>query len=586
MKRIYLAILSLFLSFSLFAQAEDLRPALEKYNYLLNAIHYRYVDKVPLAPLVEKATIETLHQLDPHSQYISPKDVAAANVPLQSHFDGIGIAFRIIKDTIVVQEAISGGPSEKLGITAGDRIVTIDGKNSTGDSATEDYVFRNLRGKKGTIVTVGILRHGVLKDYKIVRDKIPDLSVKIYFMENATTGYILVQRFAKETANECKAALQDLIQQGAKNIILDLRGNTGGYMDQAVKLADVFLKENQLIVYMEGASQPREESFSTSNGLFEKGKLVVLIDERSASASEIVSGAIQDHDRGLIVGRRSFGKGLVQQPLNLPDKSEVRLTIARYYTPSGRCIQKPYDDGFAKYFEERYSRYTNGELLHPDSIKLPDSLKFFTDNQRVVYGGGGIVPDIFTPIDTNRISDYFVDLRRANVFGTFISEYVDRERTNLLKTYPTFNDFNTKFNVQESVYEEFEAFAEKAGVTRNRVRMASAESLLNKMLAEMKKDTTLSKSQTYSEYAQKALWSEEKMKEYIFKLAEQEDAVQRRIQAESDEFILLQLKAQIASSLYGEKCYYQITSSMDDAYQRALKTVEDEKLFKKLKISY
>jgi carboxyl-terminal processing protease len=337
---------------------------------------------------------------------------------------------------------------------------------------------------------------------------------------------------------------------------------------------------------MEGLHQPRQNSLSTSGGLFRKGQLVVLIDEGSASASEIVSGAVQDHDRGIIVGRRSFGKGLVQRPFNTPDEAEIRLTIARYYTPSGRSIQKPYNDGLEKYYSDLMNRHRHGELVSPDSIRLPDSLKYLTSGKRVVYGGGGIMPDIFTPIDTNRISDYYVDLRRTGIINNFILEYMDRERQNLSKNYPTYELFDKNFKTEGKFTEEFEAFAEKAGVKRNRIRISSAESFLNRMVAEMRKDTTLSQSQTYHDYIEKVLWSEEKMKDFLINLADTEDATQRRIQAASDEYILLQLKALLARNLYGTKYYFQTIRSIDEGYQRALKVVEDESLFKKMKISY
>ena len=587
MKKITLLIATIFLSLPLFSQnVEDLRNAKTKSNFLLDLIHFRYVDQVSLMPLAEKGTIEMLKHLDPHSQYISPEDVARANEPLQGNFHGIGVSFQIVNDTIVVLEAISGGPSGRLGIQGGDKIVTIDEMNATGDSARNDVVFRHLRGPKGTVVTVGILRSGTVRDYRIVRDIIPIHSVETFFMENETTGYIQVDRFSRQTATEFKTALQTLIKQGAQNIILDLRGNTGGYMDQAIEMADEFLEKDKLIVYMEGAHQSRQESNSTPGGMFTKGRLVVLIDEQSASASEIVSGAIQDHDRGIIVGRRSFGKGLVQRPFEIPiDKSEVRLTIARYYTPSGRSIQKPYQDGFAKYFDDMMERYRHGELVNPDSIKLPDSLRFLTSGNRTVYGGGGIMPDIFTPIDTNRISDYFVDLRRTGTINGFVMNYLERERQNLLRTYPTFEDFYRNFQTDGAFSEEFEQFAENAGVKRNRVRIASAHSFLNRMITEMRSDTTLANSETYHDYIEKVLWSEERMKEFLMNLADAEDAHQRQAQESSDEYILLQLKALLARNLYGAKYFFQTIRSIDQGYQRALKVVEDEKLFRQLKIS-
>ena len=586
MKHFFLIATTVFFSLSVFSQGvEDLRSAKTNINFLFDLVHFRYVDQVPLMPLVEKGTIEILKQLDPHSSFIPARDRERANEPLQGNFDGIGVSFQILRDTIVVLEAISGGPSERLGIQGGDKIVTIDGMNATGDSARNDVVFRHLRGPRGTVVNVGIFRNGEVRDYRIVRDRIPLHSVETFFMENATTGYIQVDRFSRTTAAEFKTALQSLVSQGAKNIILDLRGNTGGYMDQAIEMVDEFLEKDKLIVYMEGKHQPRQNNVSTAGGMFTKGRLVVMIDERSASASEIVSGAVQDHDRGIIVGRRSFGKGLVQRPFPTPDESEIRLTIARYFTPSGRSIQKPYDDGNENYFADLMERFRHGELVHPDSIRLPDSLKYRTSGNRIVYGGGGIMPDIFTPIDTGRISDYFVDLRRTGTINNFVMNYMDRERQNLMKNYPTFESFYANFKTDEKFVAEFEQFAEEAGVKRNQIRMQSANGFLNQMVAEMRKDTTLSDSKTYHDYVERVLWSEERMREFLVNLANTEDANQRRIQEQSDEFILLQLKALLARNLYGTRYFFQTIRSIDQGYQRALKVVEDESLFKQLKIS-
>jgi carboxyl-terminal processing protease len=586
MKHFFLIVATIFFSLPVFSQhTEDLRAAKTNSNYLLDLIHFRYVDQVPLMPLVEKGSIEILKHLDPHSQFIAARDVQRANEPLQGNFDGIGVSFQIVNDTIVIIEAISGGPSERLGIQGGDKIVTIDGMNATGDSAKNDVVFRHLRGQRGTVVTVGILRNNEVRDYRIVRDRIPIHSVETFFMENAATGYIQVDRFSRNTAAEFKTALQTLIHQGAKNLILDLRGNSGGYMDQAIEMVNEFLEKDKLIVYMEGKHQPRQNSVSTAGGAFTKGKLVVLIDEGSASASEIVSGAIQDHDRGVIVGRRSFGKGLVQRPFNLPDSSEVRLTIARYFTPSGRSIQKPYNDGFEKYFSDMMDRHRHGELVNPDSIHLPDSLRFLTSGKRIVYGGGGIVPDIFTPIDTNRASDYFVDLRRTGTFNSFIMSYLDRERQNLQRDYPTFEDFYKNFQVEGKFAEEFEQFAENAGIRRDRIRIASANAFLNRMVTEMRSDTTLSQSESYHDFVEKVLWSEERMREFLLNLADTEDQTQRQIQQSSDEYILLTLKSLLARNLYGTRYFFQTFRSLDQGYQRALKVVEDEKMFRQLKIS-
>ncbi|MCL2416993.1 MAG: S41 family peptidase [Bacteroidales bacterium] len=588
MKHLFLTIAIILLSLPAFSRNNnDLRTARTNSDFLLNLIHLRYVDQVELMPLVERGTIEILRHLDPHSQFIPARDVQRANEALQGAFYGIGVAFNILNDTVIVMEALSGGPSERLGIQAGDRIVTIDGINATGDSARNDFVFSNLRGPRGTIVTIGILRNGEVREFRIVRDRIPIHTVEVFFMENENTGYISVDRFSQRTATEFRAALQSLIQQGAENIILDLRGNSGGFMDQAIEMANEFLEGNLLIVYMEGANQPRQNSMSTRGGMFRTGRLVVLVDERSASASEIVSGAIQDHDRGIIVGRRTFGKGLVQRPFVVPgDSSEIRLTIARYYTPSGRSIQKPFNDGFEQYFEDLMNRFTRGELVHPDSIMLPDSLRFFTSGGRVVYGGGGIIPDIFTPIDTNRVSDFFVDLRRTGALNNFIMTYLDRERQNLLETYPTFEDFYNNFQIEGRFAEEFEQFAEEAGVRRNSIRALTANVFLNRMLSEMRDNVALAESQTYREYIESILWSEEKMRDFLMNLADEEDATQRRLQESSDRFIFRNLKAGLAQNLYGRRYFFKTMRAMDPAYQRALMVIQDDDLFRQLGISH
>ncbi|MDR0763530.1 MAG: S41 family peptidase, partial [Bacteroidales bacterium] len=336
----------------------------QKMQNVLQLIDFMFVDVTNLEPLVEKATVEMLKQLDPHSVYLSQKDVERANEPLVGNFDGIGVSFQVFNDTITIVDVIAEGPSEKLGILPGDKIVQIDSLSATGDSATTNFVFKHLRGKKGTHVIVHIKRGGIndVLVYDIVRDKIPIYSVDTYFMEDSETGYLRLDRFARNSMGEIRKALEELKAQGMKNLILDLRGNSGGFMDVAVDLADEFLSAGKMVVYMQGKATRKEEFKSTARGSFESGRLVVMIDEGSASASEIVSGAVQDHDRGLIVGRRSFGKGLVQRPYDLTDKSQIRLTVARYYTPSGRSIQKPYTDGLGAYYSDIMNRYRHGEM--------------------------------------------------------------------------------------------------------------------------------------------------------------------------------------------------------------------------------
>ena len=384
----------------MFAQKYDPRTTTQKFASALQIINFAYVDTVFEPDLVEKAIISTLKELDPHSQYISKQDLQKANEPLTGNFEGIGISFQIYKDTLLVISSIPGGPSEKLGILAGDKIVKINNQNICGSFLDNNYVFKRLRGKKGTTVEVSILRKGRKNfiDYAIIRDKIPINSIDAAFMASPDIGYIKLNRFSRTTMDEFRKSNGELKDQGMQKLILDLRGNSGGYLDVAIDLSDEFLNSGKLVVYTKGTSSPKRKYKSSFRGEFEDGKLVILIDEGSASASEIVAGAIQDWDRGIVVGRRSFGKGLVQRPYYLPDSSVIRLTIARYYTPTGRCIQKSYGEGYDQYYKDLSKRLDGGEFTSEKNIDFPDSLKYFTPNNRLVYGGGGIMPDVFVPL--------------------------------------------------------------------------------------------------------------------------------------------------------------------------------------------
>jgi len=490
MKRYLLLLICLVLSGMYPAQQaiaqsqKDLYSGIKKFSTFLQMVDYAYVDTVSDSKLVEKAIIETLRELDPHSMYISKKDVQRANEPLEGNFEGVGIQFEILRDTINVVHTISGGPSEKLGIMPADKIIKIDGQSSTGKNITNQYVLDHLRGKKGTKVEVSILRTGKkeLIDYSIVRDKIPINSIDAFYMITPETGYINLNRFAQTSVQEFIDATIKLQLAGMKNLILDLRNNAGGYMGTAIDLSDQFLNAGKLIVYTEGIHSPREDYTSTPRGLFEKGELVVMMNENSASASEIVAGAVQDWDRGIIVGRRSFGKGLVQRPFTLPDSSQVRLTTARYHTPSGRCIQKSYAEGVDKYYNDFARRVKRGELIHPDSIKFPDSLKFYTSKKRVVYGGGGIMPDVFIPWDSSIISDYYLDLRRKNVINLFVGDYVDKNRQTLQTTYPDFGSFDKSFSLNESFMKPFFELAEKQGIKFDEKGYAASEKLIKSQI--------------------------------------------------------------------------------------------------------
>lgn len=434
----------------------------EKINSLLDYIEYQYVDTINKKDLVEKTVTSLLESLDPHSAYIPASDFSAVNEPLEGNFDGIGVEFNIFKDTIRVINTIEGGPSEKTGILDGDKFIKIEGKKAAGVGITNKEVFEKLRGPRGSTVNVSIMRAGIkdLLDFKITRDAIPLYSLDAYYMVDPSVGYIKISKFAATTYDEYLKAFNALSKQGMKKLILDLRGNPGGYLNAAVDISDEFLANGLQIVYTQGKANPKKIFKATERGSFEKNGLAVLIDEGSASASEIVAGAVQDNDRGIIVGRRSFGKGLVQDQMQLPDGSAIRLTIARYYTPTGRCIQKPYTDDKDEYYNEEYDRYDHGELLNIDSIKLDKKQAFKTPEGKTVYGGGGIMPDVFVPIDTSKTNSVLNKLFYAGVVNTFAFEYSDNNRAKL-KSYGTAKNFIAQFQVTQAILDEFFAYCEK-----------------------------------------------------------------------------------------------------------------------------
>ncbi len=408
-----------------------------KLNTVLSLIEQEYVDdSIKTSALVESAIPAILASLDPHSSYLSAKDLIAAQEDLEGQFSGIGVSFQLSNDTIIVIEVIPGGPSDKAGLIAGDRIVSIEGENCIGNTTDANKVKEKLRGAKGTKVKVGIAREGVKEplSFTITRGDIPVNSVDAYYMIDKTTGYVKVTQFGRNTYNEFVNALNSLKNQGAKRFLVDLRGNGGGYMEVAIVMANEFLPADRLIVSTKGRYR-RDDATAYSNGMgqFLNEELVVLIDEFSASASEIFAGAMQDNDRGLIVGCRSFGKGLVQKQFDLPDKSAVRLTIARYYTPSGRCIQKPYQNGEGAYQKDILDRYSNGEIYSKDSIKIDKSKIFKTSTGRKVYGGGGIIPDLFVPRDTTEYSPYYVQVAAAGLIQEYSLAYVTSHRSQLSK---------------------------------------------------------------------------------------------------------------------------------------------------------
>ena len=456
-----------------------------KLNDVVNYIVQEYVDSVSKDKLTEDGINGILENLDPHSQYITAEEFHDVNDPLLGNFEGIGIQFRIEKDTIVVIQTIPGGPSEKVGLAAGDRIVFVDDSLVAGVSITNNKAMKKLKGKRGTKVKVGIFRRGIpdILDFIITRDVIPTYSVDIAYMPTETTGYIKISKFSATTYDEFTKAVQKLKNEGMQNLIIDLRGNTGGYLKAAIDISDEFLTKDQLIVYTDGKNQPRELFYATDKGRLENTGVAILIDGSSASASEIVAGAIQDNDRGLIIGRRSFGKGLVQRQLSFLDGSAVRLTIARYYTPTGRCIQKPYDPekGFEEYYSESYHRYLNGELEVKDSIHFNDSLKYVTPGGKIVYGGGGIMPDIFIPIERGDEFQYYNNLVQKSLIFRFAFEYTDKNRK-ALQRFADFEDFNKHFNITDVLLNEFIAFCEKNGVAKDAEGIRHAKNKINTLL--------------------------------------------------------------------------------------------------------
>lgn len=497
----------------------------QKFANTLYLIENYYVDTTNSDKVVEDAIIAALKELDPHSAYISKKDVQKANEPLVGSFEGIGVTFQLIRDTITVISPVPGGPSEKVGIMAGDQFIKIDGEESTGKKVDNEYVQNHLRGKKGSKVTVSVKRGNdpELIDFEIVRDKIPLNSINAAFMLDNGVGYIKLDRFAQESAQEFKNAFNKLSTQGMTSLVLDLRGNSGGYLNTAVEMVDQFLGDDQLVVFTEGTHQPRQELRCTKSGVYEQGKLVILIDEGSASASEILSGAVQDHDRGIVIGRRSFGKGLVQRPFNLPDGAQIRLTTARYHTPSGRCIQRPYEKGVEDYYKDLTDRMKNGEYFHADSIHFPDSLKYKTENGRIVYGGGGIMPDIFIPADTSFNSKLYTNLVRKGILNRFTTDYALKHRDEMKATYPTFVDFNKNFVVTDEFVEGLKQAAQEGKVE----------------------------------------WNDEQF-------------------ARSEKFIRMQIKALIARNLWEMQQYYEVVISEDDGVQKAMEILCNDKEYKKL----
>ena len=481
------------------------------------AVSNLYVDSVDEDKLVEDAIRGMLEKLDPHSTYSTPKEVKDMNEPLQGNFEGIGVQFNMVEDTLLVIQTVSGGPSEKMGILAGDRIVTVNDSSIAGVKMSREEIVRRLRGPKGTKVLLGIVRPGISDrlSFTITRDKIPVNSIDATYMIRPGVGYIRIGNFGATTPHEFCNSLKMLLSQGMQTLVLDLQENGGGYLQAAVEVANELLERGSLIVYTEGRRVDRNEYTARGGGLFTEGKVVVLVDSYTASAAEIVSGAIQDYDRGIIVGRRTFGKGLVQRPIDLPDGSMIRLTIAHYYTPSGRCIQKPYEKGKKlDYAMDVVNRLKSGELMSADSVHFVDSLKYYTLREhRVVYGGGGIMPDEFVPLDTTKYTQFHRELAAKSILINQNLRYVDGHRKQLRQQYPSFEEFRQHYEIPKKLIDNILAEGKKQKVVP-------------------KDDAELQQTLPYLRQQLKALvardlWS---MNEYFAIMNEQSDIVQRALQ--------------------------------------------------------
>ena len=521
------------------APALDTCEAISNLIQVCKLIEGNYVDSPEMNKLQEEAIGAMLTKLDPHSMFIPARNVERANESLQGNFEGVGITFSINNDTINVGEVIVGGPAEKVGLQMGDKIIAIDHQSATGDSVNNTYVTKHLRGKKGTKVDLTVVRPGYGKplEFTVVRDKVPIYSVDCHFMVDDTIGYIRLTRYARSSHQEVVRAIHQLKAQGMTALIFDLRSNSGGYLDIACNIVNEFLPGGKTIVYTEGRNSPRQTFRTNSYGSFMKGQLVVMVDEYSASAAEITSGAIQDWDRGTILGRRTFGKGLVQRLYNLRDGSQVRLTNARYYTPSGRCIQKPYSKGNNDYMHDIENRYKHGELLNADSINFPDSLKYKTlEKGRTVYGGGGIMPDIFIPIDTTRLSDYFMTVRGKGYLNKFPLEWANAHRSDtLVRDFDAFMANYDSFNIDE----KFRLFVES-----NDIFMADSSYAVTKDDAT---DTT------------------------------KKETLYRKSDPRSNEYLSHMLKAMLARDLFGSQYYTRIMKDDDITFLAAIETIRKKK---------
>jgi carboxyl-terminal processing protease len=459
-----------------------LYPKSNKLLNVLKLIEAEYVDTVSVERLTDQTIVSLLKQLDPHSAYIPASELQAVTEPLEGNFSGIGVQFNMQDDTVVIVNTIPNGPSALIGIQAGDRIIKVNDTVVAGVKMSSEAIVKRLKGPRGTKVKVTIFRPSTRRqiDYDITRNTIPLYSVDVAYMVAPEVGYIKINQFARTTFDEFVTAVNQLHMEGMNKLIVDLRGNGGGYLDVAIKIADQFLGENQLIVYTQGRAKPREDFYATASGICQSDSVIILIDEFSASASEILAGAIQDNDRGLIVGRRSFGKGLVQEQIPLADGSAIRLTVARYYTPTGRCIQKPYAPGSDEYYKDITQRYLHGEFLTKDSIKLNDSLKYTTPRGRIVYGGGGIMPDIFIGIDTSEFSKLYDEVTDRGLIYRFAFQYSDNNRMTLSQ-FKTVDALRAELQ-KRKVFELFIDFVRKQGLPVNPADVKVSKKLISTQL--------------------------------------------------------------------------------------------------------
>ncbi len=530
MKRISLAAVALFTALGITAQSTNTQfnnSPLHKLLLAESAINQIYVDSVDENKVVEDAINGMLKQLDPHSVYTPAKDVKALTEPLEGNFEGIGVQYNMVEDTLVVVQPVSDGPSEKVGILAGDRIVTVNDTSIAGQKLTTDDIKRKLRGPKGSKVKLGIMREGVkgLHHFTVTRGKIPVYSIDASYMIDSTTGYVRITSFGATTPQEFTGAIHKLRDAGMTDLVLDLQSNSGGYLQAAIEVSNQFLDKGDLIVFTEGRAMPRREYRADGHGMFKTGRVVVLIDSYTASAAEIVSGAIQDNDRGLVIGRRSFGKGLVQRPIDLPDGSMIRLTTAHYYSPSGRCIQKPYEKGKSEdYNKDMLERLKTGELTNPDSIHFADSLKYLTlKNHRTVYGGGGIMPDVYVPLDTTLYTPLHRELSAKSCIIQTCLKYTEKNSKKIKKQYRDFEDFRSSYEVGSDVTDLLLDFAKKAGVEYT--------------------DSTLERAYP---------------------------------------MLGLQLKALIARNVWDMNSYYQIFNNANEIYNKGVATIKEEGFYDKL----